>query len=163
MIKKILTMAALAASLAANSAFLPTVSDAVELNKWTRDMEGALAASSQSQAPVLLVMLNLDDNGAGCSHCRDFVNRTINSDGFAQMTKQYSFYMVFLNCYGADFRDGKLRKENGDVEGWYFSKWWGKYKLTTQYPLVAIITPDGKRHAAWHNDTVPTTRAPIFV
>ena len=163
MIKKMFAAMTFAASIVANSAFLPTVQETAEANKWTINMEGVLNASMQTQMPTLLVMLNLDDNGGGCSHCRDFMNRTINSDGFVQMVKQYNFYMVFLNCYGADFRGGKLRKENGDVESQYFSKWWKKYAVSSQYPLVAVISPDGKRLAAWHNNTTPTTKAPIFI
>ena len=144
------------AGLGALGAFLPNVGDGTSPNVWTRNMDGVLAAAQQTGHPILLVMVNEDSDGAGCSHCREFVARTINTANFTALVNDYTFYMVFLNCYGFEMR-GSLHPQNGDVSSAYFDKYWYQYTVSAFYPLVAVIRPDGTRYGAWSHGTIPAT------
>lgn len=146
----------LLAGLGAVAGFLPNVGDGTTPNVWTRNMDGVLAAARQTGHPILLVMVNEDSDGGGCSHCRDFMNRTLNTANFAAIVNDYEFYMVFLNCYGFEMR-GALHPQNGDVSQAYFDKYWYAYTVSPYYPLVAVIRPDGTRYSGWSDSTRPAT------
>ena len=79
------------------AAFLPNVGTGTTPNVWTSNMDGVLNAARQTGHPILLVMINEDGDGSGCSHCQDFMSRTINTANFTSIVNDFDFYMVLLN------------------------------------------------------------------
>ena len=159
------TMKALLASLlmtaSVGAAFLPDVGTGTDPNHWTRNMDGVLAAAKTTGYPIFLVMVNEASDGTGCSHCKDFMVNTINTDNFRSIVNDYKFYMVFLNIWGADTAGSQ--PAYGGVSSAYFMNYFRMYAASqTSYPCVAVIKPDGSRYAAWSHGGNPSTKAPIL-
>ena len=125
----------------ATSSVLPQAGDGTEPNRWTRNMTGVLEAAKATQLPIFLAMVSTQ-----CSHCQNFVNRTLNSQEFASIVQRYRFYMVLL-----------VKETSPDLWETYFKR----YSSSGNYPQVVIIK-NGTRYTGWSTDTIPVADSPIL-
>ena len=154
--KSILAAAVLAVASCAYGFSLPKVGTGTALNTWSSNMSGILGAAQQTGYPIFLVMINDSSAGDGCGHCKLFVERTLNTAEFDAIVRDYKFYMVLLNIWGAD--TSSSQPEYGGVSSSVFMNYFSKYNVDGGYPIVAVLSPDGKKYAAWGDSTVPSTR-----
>ena len=134
------------------AAVLPRVSTTeVVPNKWTSNMEGALAAAKTTNLPIFLVMINDSSTGQGCQHCMQFVNNTLNTENFANLVKKYQFYMVLLNYWSSP-----REPAYGGVSEKVFDSYFNAYQSGDNgYPQVVLIKPNGARYAVWSYKSRP--------
>lgn len=136
-----------------SAAVLPVVGNGTEPNKWTRNMSGVLSAAKTTNLPILLVMINDSSSGEGCSHCMQFVTRTLNTQNFADIVSTYSFYMVLLNRWSSP-----SEPNYGGVDYSVWSTYFNRYQAgDSGYPQVAVIRPDGTRYKVWSYETRPVS------
>lgn len=160
MIRAILAAAAVAAMTCAYGFSLPLVGTGTELNKWSRNMDGVLAAAKTTGYPIFLVMINDSSSGEGCEHCKNFVERTLNTPEFDAIVSDYKFYLVLLNVWGAD--SAQSQPNYGGVSSSVFFNYFYKYITDGGYPLVAVLRPDGTKYKGWGDTTLPSTRGTIL-
>ena len=138
---------------------LPTVGNGTEPNKWTRNMSGVLSAAKTTNLPILLVMINDSSTGAGCTHCWQFIERTLNTQNFSDIVSTYSFYMVLLNKW-----DSPSEPNHGGVSASVWSTYFRMYQAgDSGYPQVVVIRPDGTRYRGWSYATRPVSTSGTLV
>lgn len=155
-VKSIIAGAIMVASVCAYGFSLPVVGTDTALNTWSRNMDGVLAAAKTTGYPIFLVMINDSSSGEGCEHCKLFVERTLNTSEFAAIVNDYKFYMVLLNIWGAD--TASSQPNYGGVSSSVFFNYFWKYNSDSGYPLVAVLSSDGKKYKGWGDSTNPSTR-----
>jgi len=136
-IRSVLAAAAMAVVSTVHGAALPRVGAGTELNTWTRNFSGVLAAAKTTGHPILLIMVNNSSSGDGCSHCKMFEERTLNSAAFDAIVKDYKFYMVLLNYWGID--QGSTQPEYGGVPYSVFWPIFQTYNADGGFPVVSVI------------------------
>lgn len=159
-IRSVLAAAAMAVFSTVHGAALPRVGAGTELNTWTRNFSGVLAAAKTTGHPILLIMVNNSSSGDGCSHCKMFEERTLNSAAFDAIVKDYKFYMVLLNYWGID--QGTTQPEYGGVPYSVFWPIFQTYSADGGFPVVSVIRPDGTRYKSWGDGTNPGTRGTLI-
>ena len=159
-VRAIISAVVMAAAACAYGFSLPLVGTGTELNKWSRNMEGVLAAAKKTGYPIFLVMINDSSTGEGCEHCKYFVERTLNTSEFNAIVKDHKFYMVLLNVWGSD--TGQSQPNYGGVSSSVFFNYFYTYSTDGGYPLVAVLRPDGTKYKGWGDTTVPGTRGTIL-
>ena len=159
-IRSVLAAAAMAAISTVHGAALPRVGSGTDLNTWTRNFSGVLAAAKTTGHPILLVMVNNSSSGDGCSHCKMFEERTLNSAEFASIVRDYRFYMVLLNYWGID--QGTTQPDYGGVPYSVFWPVFQTYNADGGFPVVSVIRPDGRRYKSWGDGTNPGTRGTLI-
>ena len=97
-VKAILAAALMAVVSSVYGFSLPIVGTGTELNKWSRNISGVLAAAKTTGYPIFLVMINDSSTGEGCEHCKLFVERTLNTAEFDAINE--SFQATFLELFG---------------------------------------------------------------
>ena len=155
-IRSLVALAAMAFAVCAHGFVLPLVGTGTELNKWSRNMSGVLAAAKTTGYPIFLVMINDSSTGEGCGHCKLFVERTLNTSEFEATVRDYKFYMVLLNYWGSD--TGRSQPNYGGVSSAMFMQNFYAYASDRGYPVVAVIRPDGRKYKGWGDSTNPSTR-----
>ena len=143
---------------AATAAVLPRVGNGTEPNVWTRNIVGVLSEAKTTNLPILLVMINDSSTGEGCQHCMQFVNRTLNTENFANVVASHRFYMVLLN----DYRSPQ-EPDYGGVSSDLFDEYFYKYQYGDGgYPQVVVIKPDGTRYKVWSYKSNPGSSGTIL-
>ena len=156
MVRWIAAAGLMLAAATGTAAVLPLVGNGTSPNVWTRNISGVLNAAKQTNLPILLVMINDSSTGEGCQHCMQFVNRTLNTENFANVVASYDFYMVLLNDYGNT--SGLCQPEYGCVSSDVFDRYFYQYNAgDSGYPQVSVIRPDGVMHAVWSYKTTPVS------
>ena len=158
--KSMLAAAAMVVASCAYGFSLPRVGTGTALNTWSSNMSGVLSAAQQTGYPIFLVMINDSSSGEGCSHCKAFVENTLNKPEFDAIVNDYKFYLVLLNIWGAE--TGTSQPEYGGVSYDVFMTYFNKYNVDGGYPVVAVLRPDGTRYAAWGDSTNPGTRGTLI-
>lgn len=160
-LRKFVAVMATMAAVAASAAVLPRVGTDTVPNVWTRNIDGVLAAAKTTNLPILLVMINDSSTGDGCQHCMQFVNRTLNTENFANIVASHTFYMVLLNDYGNT--SGLCEPDYGCVSSALFDQYFYTYNAgDSGYPQVSVIRPDGTRYTGWSYKTNPSTSGTIL-
>ena len=88
-IKSVVAAVAMASAACAYGFSLPRVGTGTELNTWSRNISGVLDAAKTTGYPIFLVMINDSSSGEGCSHCKTFVENTLNKAEFDAIVKDY--------------------------------------------------------------------------
>ena len=143
-IKSVAAAAAMLTAACAHGFSLPLVGTGTELNTWSRNISGVLSAAQATGYPIFLVMINDSSSGDGCSHCKYFVERTLNIPEFSAIVNDYKFYMVLLNIWGAD--TGLSQPNYGGVSSSLFMQYFWKYASDGGYPVVAVLNSDGTKY-----------------
>ena len=159
-IKAIIAATVMAVVSSVHGFSLPIVGTGTELNQWSRNISGVLATAKKTGYPIFLVMINDSSTGEGCSHCKSFVENTLNTSEFAAIVKDYKFYMVLLNLWGAN--TGASQPNYGGVSSDVFMQNFYKYASDGGYPVVAVLRPDGTKYKGWGDTTKPGTRGTIL-
>lgn len=143
----ILLLSFLAFSAVASAALLPAVGNGTAPNQWTKNVEGVLSAAKKTGYPIFVLIINDSNAGEGCSHCKTFLNYTINTSQFEALRRSNTFYMVLLNYWqGANGYHSNIAP--------YHSRWrtqgTGIYANADVLPDIAVVNPwTGKKHKGW--------------
>ena len=156
-VKSIVAAIALSAA-GAFAAILPRVSttDTVP-NQWTSNMSGVLKAAKETNLPILFVAINDSSSGDGCEHCLKFVTNTLNTENFANIVKNYQFYMVLLNAWSSP-----RESAYGGVPDSVFQTYYWRYEDGGGYPQVVLLNPDGTRYTGWSWRSRPAAGGSTF-
>jgi len=121
------------------AATYPSAGNGTEPNVWTRNYSGVLAAAKTTGYPIFLIIVN----SPSCGHCSTMMNKTVNTDEFATMERELTFYKVIVDeAYSGGSSDYRtcINKYRG-----YFD-----YSM---YPAVLVLRTDGSVYGGFGNKT----------
>lgn len=145
--KRLLTLIVSAViSVVSYAALLPSVGTGTAPNQWTSNVEGVLKAAKTTGYPIFVFIINDSNSGEGCSHCKMFLEQTINTAAFENLKRSNTFYLVLLNYWSG--ANGYRNNIDSYYYGWY-TKGTGVYASGSVMPVIAVIDPSGTKAQGW--------------
>lgn len=134
--KKTIVSVLVGLSILTGSAAYRQVGNGTELNVWTANYSGVVAAAKQTGYPILIIIVN----SATCGHCHTLNNLTLSSDAFRKLEAEETFYCVMID---QALVSDKL----------YYDVWrrYSGYFNDSMFPLIAVLRKDGSVYNSYGN------------
>ena len=122
------------------AASYPNAGNGTEPNVWTRNFSGVLKAAQTTGYPIFLIAVN----SPVCGHCHLMMDNTVNTEEFAAMERELTFYKVIMDqAYSSSSPDWS----------YMLSLYFPQYFDYQMYPLVAVLRKDGRVYGSFGNAT----------